>query len=376
MKELNSSLIYKLELEQNLKRSLQRIIFWCKFFGVAPVNLRLDRTGSETVFSKENLRSNCLFILHITWSVLILTAISICIYYERSYDERDSTSFILKCLYMGEYLFNIFNCTLIVIGCHYQRRMYINYFNRIIDIDMELRECGASTDYSQLRKYIKKFCYCCALFMLLATISDLMYYFNLFDFVRSAIVFIVSNLLTIVTLIEYFALLYVLKERYKIICQLLLKLVNRIDECASRKSCENYASLTVFDVMKIKQKVYLDSTTEITQQLNRLRKIYYDLAMFNEDINSSFGILIISTTVTTFIVVSTQLFAFYYIAKSADGIDDVYLAIYSGLWFIFNSGKVLLILLLNHHVSVEVYSALISHGFQYLKEIYLCRRLE
>ncbi len=350
MKELNSTLIYKLDLERNLRRSLQRIMFWCKFFGVAPVNLRFEATTTENIFSKEN----CFFILHVVWSLLILIAISICIYFERSYDERDSTSFILKCLYLGEYSFNIFNCSLIVIGCHYQRRMYKNYFNRMIDIDMEFKECGATTDYSRLDKYIKKFWYCSAMFMILSTISDLMYYFSLQDFVRSAILFILSHLLTIVTLIKYFGLLYFLKERYKTICTLLRQLVDQNDEFSKSRSFDHHSTSTLFEMMKIKQNIYVDPALAIVQRINRLRKIYYDLAMFNEDINSSFGILIISTTMTTFIVVSTQLYAFYDIAKSPDGINDINLAVYSGIWFLLNSGKVLLILLLNHHVCVEV----------------------
>lgn len=346
----------KLELERNLQRSLQRITFWCKFFGVAPVNLRFEpiTEKAQNVFSKETLLSNCRFVFHVMWSLAILIGISISIYYERSYDERDSTSFILKCLYMGEYLFNIFNCTIIVVGCHYQRRVYNQYFHRIVNIDMEFNECGVTTDYSRLDKYIKKFWYCSASFMFLATISDLMYYFSLKDFVRSAMVFIVSNLLTIVTFIEYFGLLYFLKERYKSICNMLLQLVDQNDRFSQRKSFENHATVTVFDVMKIRPNLYVDPTLAIMQRLNRLRKIYYDLAMFNEDINSSFGILIISTTMTTFIVVSTQLYAFYDIANSSAGIDDIFLAIYSGVWFVFNSGKVLLILLMNHHVCFEV----------------------
>lgn len=352
-KESNSTLIYKLESERNLRHALQRITFWCKFFGVAPVTLNFEPTHThqrQSIFSKENLPSNCRFVLHVLWSVSILTAISVSIYYERSYDERDSTSFILKCLYMGEYLFNIFNCLIIVIGCHYQRRVYSQYFNRIIAIDMELRECGVTNDYSRLDKYIKKFWYCSALFMMVATVSDLMYYFSLKDFVRSAFVFIVSNLLTIVTLIEYFGLLFVLKERYQSICNVLLQLVNQNN--SKGKSYENYTTLILFDM--IKKNAYVDPTVVVMKRLNKLRKIYYDLAMFNEDINESFGILIISIHLTTFIVVSTQLYAFYDIAKSSDGIDNIFLAIYSGLWFIFNSGKVLLILLMNHHVCVEV----------------------
>lgn len=356
MKELNLNLIYKLELENNLRRAVQRITFWCKFFGVTPINLKYESNTDSypSIFSKEKPLSNCRFVLHVMWSLLILTAISVCIYYERSYDERDTASFILKCLYMGEYLFNIFNCTLIVVGCHYQRRVYNQYFNRIIGIDMELKECGVTTDYSRLDKYIKKCWYCSALFMMLATISDLLYYFSLKDFVRSAIVFIVSNLLTIVTLIEYFGLLYVLKERYQSICNLLHQLVDQSDELSKKKSIETHATLTLFDMMKIRQNAYVDPTLAIMQRLNKLRKIFYDLAMFNEDINTSFGILIISITMTTFIVVSTQLYAFYDIAESPDGISDIYLAIYSGLWFFFNSGKVFLILLFNHHVCVEV----------------------
>ncbi|KAG4069536.1 hypothetical protein HA402_006902 [Bradysia odoriphaga] len=352
MKELNSSLIYKLELERELRRSLRRMIFWCKFFGVAPINLNFQTDAHQNLSFFKILLLNCRFVLHVLWSLLILTAIAISIHYERSFDERDTSSFILKCLYMGEYLFNISNCLLIVIGCHYQRRVYIKYFNRIIDIDMEFRECGVTTNYSQLNGYVKKFWYCSALFMVLATISDLMYYFNLNDFIRSATIFILSNLLTIVTFIAYFGLLYVLKERYKIIQSLLLQLVHQNEELSTRKPVEHY-TLAVFDVMNIKKSAYRVPTLTMIQQINRLRKIYYDLAMFNEDINSSFGMLIISTTMSSFIVVSTQLYAFYDIARSRDGISDIYLAIYSGLWFIFNSVKVLLILLLNHHVCVE-----------------------
>lgn len=280
-------LIYKLNLEKNLKRSLQRTTFWCKFFGVAPINLNFN-SSAET---QNNLQSNCLFVLHIMWSLLILTSISISIYYERSYDERDSSSFILKCLYMGEYLFNIFNCTIIVIGCHYQRQAYKRYFKKIIEIDMEFKECGITTDYSKLEKYLKKFWYCSAMFMALATVSDLLYYFNFKDFIRSAIVFILSHLLTIVTLIEYFGLLYVLKERYQNICIVLNQLIDQSDEFSKKKSFEKLFTLTMHDMVKIKKNAFVDPALAIMQRLNKLRKIYYDLAIFNEDINSSFGIL-------------------------------------------------------------------------------------
>lgn len=353
MKELNSSVIYKLDSERNLRHSLRRMMFWCKFFGVAPINLNFQTDDRQTIFSFQKCRSNCLFVLHILWSLSILIAIAVSIHYERSFDERDTSSFILKCLYMGEYLFNISNCLLIVIGCHYQRGVYINYFNRIVAIDMEFRECGATTNYSDLDRYVKKFWYCSATFMILATISDLLYYFDWYDFVRSSIIFILSNLLSIVTFIEYFGLLYILKMRYRTITRLLLQLVHQNDERSTKKSFENY-TLAVFDVMKTKQNAYQTLTSTMIQRINRLRKIYYDLVMFNEDVHSSFGILIINTTMSSFIVVSTQLYAFYDIARSVDGISDIYLAIYSGVWFILNSVKVLLIVLMNHHVCVEV----------------------
>lgn len=357
-----STLLFKLQLEKHFQDSIKTLIILCQVFGAAPVNLSISSSSlsycSTMLQGKLTIQFNNF--LHLAWCLLMFSGIVIAIYSQSS--ESDvSQRFITRVLYIGVYLFTILNTSIIMIGCQYQRHMYGQFVSRLIDIDIGLQSCGGRTNFCTLKNFIRRILLVTGCLILSVMCVDLMYnHYIIRDFLRSITIYILPTTTALLALIEYLSLLHVLKERYAEINFILKRLsVETADRSSAsyKNDFKRYSVLTIRrDVSAIQSNNKLHNTLinlPYETVLECLRKVHQDLHIICIAINESFGILLITTVITTFLILCTQLYAFYTFSEVVDTVN-IYLFVYTVLWLILHAGKLYMLLLNNHQVVQQV----------------------
>lgn len=347
MKKINSSLQYKQKLERNLYEAIKVLIILCQIVGAAPVNLYLSTCNCysvESFFVK--LKNFFSSVRQYLWCTIIFTAVSYAMYSQHL--EFDvGMRFITRFLYTGVYFLTLWNCIIIMIGCQYQKEWYSKYIEKVVDVDSRLQMYGGQLKFCSLKQFIRNILIGTFIIVGCVIIIDFMYNQMIFvHFLRSMTIYILPNLTVLCALIEYISLLHIIKERYQQINYILQRLFNQIDDPSNNRT---YCVLTVRPFTKLEAFVNFPYETI----LDVLRKLHYDLTVLEANINDSFAILLISTLVTTFMILCTQMYAFYTFVEVVDNID-IYLLVYTILWAILHAGKLYIVLLWNHKVTKEV----------------------
>lgn len=332
MKELNK--IYKLQSsEEQFLSSIKILIFLCQLFGVAPIPISLNRPTKFDEFKSKIVRS-----LHQLWCAFILICISTSFYFQHTKCNTIlQYSQIKVLLHLGEYISIISNSMVTVIGSQMQRNVYNEYFQQFIEIDLELSECGAKLNFSEFKKFILNSLLICGLFeMIMVTVFSLSFFGEESAVVRNIALYVIPHIMILLTLITYCTLLYAVQERYHHISLILRKLsVDLLFKTEYRQI--DHKTLT---------------KNKICEKMNSLRGVFARISKLTININASFGFLIICVLVSTFLILSTEFFAFYeFIEQSA---PDFYVPCLSVLWIIFYGGRIIFILQMNHAVSIEV----------------------
>lgn len=335
MKELNQ--IYKLQSSEELFRSSIRIlIFLCQIFGVAPVPIPFNR--SQII---ESFRWKILRIFHRIWCAMIIIGITASFYFQHvNYNTISQYSQIKVLLHIGEYISIISTCVACVIGSQIQRNFYSQYFQQFIEIDSKLAECGSRINFKNLKKFIIKCVAICFLFeIVMVSVFAKSFFGEEHSIVRNITLYVIPHIMVLLALIKYCSLLYAIQERCHHISLMLKKI--SID-LLFKKEYRQTQTITHRTMTKDK----------ICQKINCLRVVFLDISKLTTDISGSFGILIISILVSTFLILSTEFFAFYeFVEQSA---PDLYVPCLSVLWIIFYGGRIIFILRMNHAVNIEV----------------------
>lgn len=246
------------------------------------------------------------------------------------------------------------NSTIIIIGCHYQINFYRMYIHRLTLIDWQLHTCGGTLSYLSTRRFLRKILLTCSIFFCCVFITDFMYnQMDVKSFFRSSTVYSVPNIISVLALSEYIALLFSIRERYRKIIEILLLLPTN-ENCSMNhlKIKEKIKIFNIFPVQRPKLPRILDQTLSAST-LDTLRIVCLDLTDLYLDVNSSFGILIISTVVSTFLILSIQFYAIYVIMEDLQE-NDPWLTFYTGLWIVLHGGKSFFVLYYNNAVNNEV----------------------
>lgn len=335
MKELNQ--IYKFQSSEELFRSSIRIlIFLCQLFGVAPVPVSFNPSQKIDGFRWKILRS-----FHQIWCAMILLGISLSFYFQHAnYNTTSQYSQIKVLLHIGEYISIISTCMSCVIGSQIQRNVYSQYFQKFIEIDSKLNECGSRISFKNFKSFIIKCMTICFLFeIVMVSVFALSFFGEGHSIVRNLTLYVIPHVMVLLTLIKYCSLLYAIQER----CQHISRMLKKISFDLLFKK-EYRKTQTAMDMATTKEK--------ICQKINRLRETFSDITKLTAEINGSFGVLIICILVSTFLILSTEFFAFYeFVEKSA---PDLYIPCLSVLWIIFYGGRIVFILRMNHAVNIEV----------------------
>lgn len=334
MKELKQ--IYKLRSSEDLlKFSTRPLICLCQLFGVAPMPITL---GQNQIL--QGLGWKFVKYFHRLWCVIILIAVATSFYYQHvKFNTIAQYTQIKVLLHIGEYVSITLTCVICVVGSQINRNVYDKYYRDLMDIDAKLSECGSRINGENLKWFIVKcigicFSYETAM-VVIFTLSSL-YEEN--SVVRNIAMYVIPHMMVLLVIIEYGSLLYAIRERYQSISIVLKKI-----------------SFDLLFKKEYRQRQTAAATeNKICQKLNCLRLVFLDISKFTTQVNGTFGNLIISILVSTFLILSTEFFSFYeFIEKAA---PDFYVPILSVLWILFYGGRIIFVVRMNHGVNIEVSS--------------------
>lgn len=335
MKELNQ--IYKRQSSEDLFRSSTRLlILLCQFFGVAPVPISF---GQNEKF--EGLRWKILKCFHQIWCFIIILGITTSFYYQHvKFNTIAHYSQIKVLLHIGEYSSIISTCIACVIGSQIQRDAYTKYFQNLMEIDSKLAECGSRTNFTDLKRFIVRRVAICFLFeAVMVSVFAMSFFGEEHSIVRNITLYIIPHIMVLLTIIKYCSLLYIIQERCHNISLMLKKISFDLLFKKEYRQAQSVMQITVME-------------NKICQKINCLRLAFLEISKLTTDVNGSFGILIVSILVSTFLILSTEFFAFYeFVEKSA---PDVYVPFLSVLWIIFYGGRIIFVLCMNHAVNIAV----------------------
>lgn len=338
MKELNQ--IYKIRSsEDSFRSSIRILIFLSQLFGVCPLPVPFGRHEKYANFGWKIAR-----LIHQVWCAAIIVGILTSFYFQhvQNYTIAQYTQ-IKVLLRIGEYISIISTCIACVIGAQINRNVYEKYFQNLMEIDAKLIECGSRINGNNLGKFISKCIAISVLFeVVLVAAFAISYFYDENPTARNITLYVVPHMVVLLCIITYCSLLYAIRERCRNVTLMLKKIS--------------------FDLLFKKEYRYTGNDTDsiqtasieqiICQKLNCLRLTFLEISRLTADVSGRFGILFISILVSTFLILSTELFAFYeYIEQSA---PDVYVPFLSVLWIIFYGTRIIFVLRMNHMVNIEV----------------------
>lgn len=288
--------------------------------------------------------------MHYAWCTFVLCGIICATYFQ--YEEFDSENimFLTRILYFSEYISGIVSTAFIFIGCQYQRNRYAEYFRRFTKTSLRLATFGVAVDFADTKKLIRRFLFGYLAFFAIIVFTDFMYNrSNLREFLRSCTVYSIPNIILAMALAEYFLLLHLLAQCYARV-RIILQGISRETACLAKIQL-NIPERDLIHIHKwlVNRCPYMSEE----QKVEQLRLLCLELSQLNHEVTSSFGLLVISTLLSTFIILSIQFYTFYTIFEGFVKTDG-WLTVYTTLWVILHGGKTFLILLFNQLVSDEV----------------------
>lgn len=332
------------QFDQAFLGSITTFLRVCQLFCAAPLTLKLIPEPLDHITT---WRERLFRLLHCVWCLTVLLIIIATTYFQYMEFDSNVLSFLTRILYTGEYISGMLNSTIIIAGCHYQRQHYANYFRRLIAIDWRIHTSGGKVCYVTTRKFLRRMLHGYLGFVIIVILTDFMYnQREAKGFFRSTTVYSLPNAISMLALSEYFFLLFCLRQRYHHVIEILLTLPMGqpwLSEPTPMNGKINWTGGTW-------QKVTMpEKTMEI------MRQVCLDLTELYTEINESFGVLVITTVVSSFLILSIQFYALYTFVEDLQE-DNIWLTIYTILWIILHGGKAFLILYYNDAVNKQVIS--------------------
>lgn len=335
--------------EFNFYKSLRLFLILCQCCGAAPIRLSFCNFSSSSVTAKRSYRDLFMSLVHYACWTLALCSIISATYFQFKEFDSENVMFLTRIFYFGEYISGVTNATLIFIGCQYQRNRYGEYFRHFSQMFLRLATFGVAVDIVSTKKFLKRLLFAyLAFFGLVFFVAFELNEFDLKAFLRVNTVYTIPNIIAAMALAEYFLLLDLLTQCYAKIGIILTEFINGNGCCA-----HNQTNIFQRELNHIQKLVIRSGCMSDGQKIEQLRLMYLELNQLHHEINASFGLLIISTMVSTFIVMSIQFYTFYTIIEGYSN-KNAWLTVITFLWVILHGGKIFLILLFNQFVSDEV----------------------
>uniref|UniRef100_A0A1I8PCU7 Gustatory receptor n=1 Tax=Stomoxys calcitrans TaxID=35570 RepID=A0A1I8PCU7_STOCA len=279
-------------------------------------------TGVHKPKQSENRAHRLWYYLHLAWSVLLYLGLVGCIYDEYTSSNTDLPT-VQKPLYFSEYLFYLIHLLEILLRIHLGRNKFWTFYDFLLSFDGKLMDLQLTINYNSLRRFIR--------FQLLLNVGHFTstlivgYFYSTgiwWNFFRTSTVYILPNVIIQISLIHYYALLFVIAECFEHLYGLLDKLL-------------------------LRSKI-LDIST-FRGQLHRLRSLYAELEQFTRDVNDAFSYSIVLVYVPSFINITLNLFLLYKFFSDWNNSAWAWI-FYSAIWTSMHIGKMFLILYYNEDV--------------------------
>lgn len=332
-------------IERSFFRCIRPMILVCQCFCAAPLHLSTRAFYFRETNTKQSPIS-ALFLssIHYLWSFIWLGAIIVSDYFQfHNFDTLEIT-LLTRFLYLCQYILAVISCFLIIVGCHYQRQQYINYFGRFVKIFQRLKEFGIQIPFNNWRRFILSTFAAYFAILVCVIFTDVMYNKqSVKDASRSSTVYVLPNIISVLALTQYILLLIILADCYRSVRHAVTTLSHPfMKKNDSLLISDNRRLLTMFCYQK-----------SVDRSIDELRLICLDIGELLQDVNASFGLLLICTFVAVFIILNTQFYEFFIFIDHLQPINP-WLILYCTLWTIIHGGKIFFILLFNHFVCEQV----------------------
>lgn len=245
---------------------------------------------------------------------------------------------LVRYLIYAEYFFNLLNCSLIVVGAYYNRRVYAETHRQIDAIDRRLMPPIGGHDDVQLRRYLRGFYVILLLFVGVLVVLLVNFESTVFGLFIGVCSFALPNLMVMLTLAMYFCLMRLLRLRFERVATELWAICGNAD---NEEAVQNDMFMLEFHAV-IGTRRPVESITTVAR-LNELRDLYHDLGRIVETTNNGFGRLIISLLLAAVVIITGQLYTIY---ANANGNHPLGF-LYAGVWMAANFLKVTLVLYWN-----------------------------
>lgn len=317
---------FRRNVEKEFYNSFKNFLWMNQMFCTVPVKLDLLETSSKW---KMKILSG----LHMFYGLLICVCVSVATFWQHD-QFNTSIGFLTTVLFMTEYIFGLISLLLVIIGCHYQKKYYKIFFERLINVDLNLQKCGVQPNFDSTATYIRRCMFVFTIFFSIVVAVDKFSHTDSF-IIRSA-VYSIPNMVTTLALMQYSTVLDYIQDKLKTINAVLQQLATSNKFMDHQHIVNNKLNIISVFSMNVGQ----NGTDKI---LNILRKQHAELSRLMELLNRCFGLLIILTMIVAYVALLSQFFEFY---KMTVGIDNVitWLTAYTTLWMVLQCGKVTLVL--------------------------------
>ncbi|XP_058123054.1 putative gustatory receptor 59e [Anopheles coustani] len=342
-------------LKSDFLQSARKLVRICQLFGTVPWYLDLFEAGfvlrEQQHGGLRGWRRWCMQGLNMLYSIGIATVVIIATILQSSEDDW-KMPFLTQILFINEYILANIVVLMVLIGCHYQCCYYQQFTDKLMAITTTIASCGAVVDFQRIETIFNRLLLGVALFFGTVLTVDFLYNDRLFwNFVRSSSVYTLSSIINVLGLIQYTYLLYFIFLFYSDVNRLLMS----YEDHASRdKQCRTHRRLFYETTVVTPSSGGASLLYDYARLIDLLRSIHLELNELLEQVNDCFGVLIVTTTIASFVVLSLQLFCIYLATtvRSWKVTDTIFL-VYNVLWIMLHAIKVLMVLYPSHLVQKE-----------------------
>lgn len=320
-----------------LADSVGAYFFICQLCGTAPVTLNFRRHFEDfKPLIKTSWTAIVLKTFEFFRGCFITAAIISATHYQRLLFDTN-LGFMTRIIYNAEYVSDVLDAIVVIVGCSLQRNQYYYFFDQIVQVDLKLQRLGVRPQKTKLKQFVRKFLWVAGVFFSISFTVDFFYNQKVFgDCIRSVATFIVPNIVCVQGLFQFCLVMFVVHDRLRSINELLLNLTKPLQ-----------GELLGLKIESGKQEDVWGKIVE------NLRQIFAQLCKIADDLVQAFWILLTLTILGGFIVLQVQFFQLYKYSESLENFD-YFLYAYTILWILLYTGKVLMILYAGHRFSQEV----------------------
>lgn len=309
------------------------LLLVAQLFGATPINLFQlhPKSSCRTVwFRITNM-------LHICWSAAVFATIiagMVEVYRLILFKWRTME----LCLSLCEQASSLLNCAIAIVGGHLQRHKFALFWQQMQELDAKLCAAYQISDADQRAKDSRlsvflRFQFALQVLLCANTIVVILVYAD-FDAAKCAaasVTFVLPNVILVLTMTQYNGLLYFVRERIDVIVADLVQARRQLRRASNRLMSSDAVSTYALLIASVHARIGL------------AQRMYRELCVFESATHRAFGVLMVSTMLSSFFVVTIELYQFYVLVSERFSIIAL---VHSIDWTLLHFGKLFLVLYL------------------------------